>query len=80
MVFITSQQGNQKKNEGLCMVCAKELNIPQISEYMKHMGITDEELEQTFSQQIEELAAVYDYTGEKMRAVLKKRFDGYHFS
>ena len=27
------------------MVCAKELNIPQISEYMKHMGITDEELE-----------------------------------
>ena len=28
------------------MVCAKELNIPQISEYMKHMGITDEELEQ----------------------------------
>lgn len=35
--------GQSKKNEGLCMVCAKELNIPQISEYMKHMGITDEE-------------------------------------
>ena len=43
-------------------------------------GITDEELEQTFSQQIEELAAVYGYTEEKMRGVLKKRFDGYHFS
>ena len=43
-------------------------------------GITDEELEQTFLQQIEELAAVYGYTGEKMRTVLKKRFDGYHFS
>ena len=43
-------------------------------------GITDEELEQTFSQQIKELAAVYGYTEEKMRGVLKKRFDGYHFS
>ena len=32
------------------MVCAKELNIPQISEYMKHMGITDEELEQLSDQ------------------------------
>ena len=53
MVFITSQQGNQKKNEGLCMVCAKELNIPQISEYMKHMGITDEELEQLSDQMMD---------------------------
>ena len=53
VVFITSQQGNQKKNEGLCMVCAKELNIPQISEYMKHMGITDEELEQLSDQMMD---------------------------
>ena len=35
VVFITSMQGNEKKNEGLCMVCAKESNIPQISEYME---------------------------------------------
>ena len=35
------------------MVCAKELNIPQISEYMKHMGITDEELEQLSDQMMD---------------------------
>lgn len=55
-------------------------DISMSPKYDTICGITDEELEQTFSQQIEELAAVYDYTGEKMRAVLKKRFDGYHFS
>ena len=44
VVFITSQQGDKKRSEGLCMICAKELNVPQISEYMKHMGVTDEEL------------------------------------
>ena len=54
VVFITSMQGNQKKNEGLCMVCAKQMNIPQISEYMKQMGITDAELEQ-FSDQMMDL-------------------------
>ena len=35
------------------MVCAKELNVPQISEYMKHMGVTDEELEQISDQMME---------------------------
>ena len=53
-MFITSMQGNQKKNEGLCITCAKQLNIPQISDYMKQMGITDEELEQ-FSDQMMDL-------------------------
>ncbi len=53
VVFITSMHGNEKKNEGLCMVCAKEANIPQISEYMKQMGITEEDLEQMSDQMME---------------------------
>ena len=51
VVFITAMQGEKKKNDGLCLVCAKELHVPQIDEYMKQMGITDEELEQ-FSNQM----------------------------
>ncbi len=54
VVFITSVQGGEKKNEGLCLLCAKEMKIPQISDYMKSMGITDDELEQ-FSDQMTEL-------------------------
>lgn len=53
VVFITSMHGNEKKNEGLCMVCAKEANIPQISEYMEQMGISDEDLEQMSDQMME---------------------------
>lgn len=54
VVFITSMQGNQKKNEGLCLTCAKQMNIPQITDYMKQLGVSDEELEQ-FSDQMMDL-------------------------
>ncbi len=53
VVFITSMQGNEKKNEGLCMVCAKEMHIPQVSEYMEQMGITDDDIEQMSDQMME---------------------------
>ncbi len=44
-VFITTMNGNEKKNEGLCLYCARQLGIPQVDEYMKQMGITDDDLE-----------------------------------
>ncbi len=50
VVFITSVQGNEKKNEGLCLSCARSQNIPQIKEYMDKLGITDEELDQLSDQ------------------------------
>lgn len=53
MVFITAMQGEKKKNDGLCLVCAKELHVPQIDEYMKQMGITNEELEQISNQMMD---------------------------
>ncbi len=53
VVFITSMHGNEKKNEGLCMMCAKEMNIPQVSEYMEQMGITDEDMEQISEQMMD---------------------------
>ncbi|MGN0642377.1 MAG: AAA family ATPase [Huintestinicola sp.] len=46
VVFITSMHGNEKKDEGLCLVCARELGIPQIKEYMDQMGITDDDIEE----------------------------------
>ena len=50
VVFITSVQGNEKKNEGLCLACARKNNIPQVAEYMDRLGITDEEIEQLSDQ------------------------------
>lgn len=48
VVFITTMQGNEKHNEGLCLVCAKELGIPQVSEYMKQMGISEDDFEESY--------------------------------
>ena len=50
VVFITSVQGNEKKNEGLCLACARERKIPQVAEYMEKLGITDEEIDQLSDQ------------------------------
>ncbi len=55
VVFITSVQGNEKKNEGLCLTCAKEKNIPQVAEYMEKLGISDEEIEQLSEQMMDML-------------------------
>lgn len=43
VVFITSMPEN--KNKGLCIACAKEENIPQISEYLNQLGVTPEEID-----------------------------------
>ena len=53
VVFIQTMHGNEKKSEGLCMLCAKQMNIPQVKDYMEQMGITDEELEQMSDQMME---------------------------
>ena len=50
VVFITTMQGNEKKNEGLCLSCARERNIPQVTEYMNRMGITGDEIDQISEQ------------------------------
>ena len=44
-VFISTISGSEKKNEGLCIKCARELKIPQIEQYMQSLGITDDELD-----------------------------------
>ena len=48
VVFITTMQGNEKRNEGLCLVCAKELGVPQVSEYIKQMGLSEEDFEESY--------------------------------
>ena len=59
VVFITAMQGEEKHNEGLCLVCAKELGIPQVKEYMDQMGITDDEVEE-FSDQMTDFSDSID--------------------
>lgn len=46
MVFITRMEGEESVNEGLCLVCAKELGIKQVDDLLTKFGIGQEELEQ----------------------------------
>ena len=55
VVFITSVQGNERKNEGLCLSCAREKRIPQVAEYMDRLGITDDEIDRISDQMMEML-------------------------
>ncbi|MBS7397433.1 MAG: ATP-dependent Clp protease ATP-binding subunit, partial [Ruminiclostridium sp.] len=48
VVFISTIQGTEKRDEGLCLICAKELGVPQVSDYLEKMGISDEELEESY--------------------------------
>ncbi len=48
VVFISTMQGTEKHDEGLCLICAKELGVPQVNDYLNQMGISDEDLEESY--------------------------------
>ena len=54
MFFITKVEGNETKQEGLCMKCAMELNIGPIKQIMESMGISEDEVD-SVSEQFDEL-------------------------
>ena len=51
VVFISQMNNaanndNNKMGKGLCVVCARKAGIPQVDEYMKRLGITDEDIDE----------------------------------
>ena len=54
MFFITKVEGNETKQEGLCMKCAMEMNIGPIKQIMESMGISEDEVD-SVSAQFDEL-------------------------
>ncbi len=50
VVFIQKMEGDTVTPEGLCIKCAKELNIGSINQMIEKMGISDEELEMASEQ------------------------------
>ncbi len=45
IVFITKIEGNESKNEGLCLKCARELHIKPVDDMIEKLGISDEDLD-----------------------------------
>ena len=59
VVFVTRMDGeNNAQNEGFCLSCAKEMNLPPVSKMLERFGISDEDVEQMEEQMTEMLATM----------------------
>ncbi|MDD6094994.1 MAG: ATP-dependent Clp protease ATP-binding subunit [Clostridia bacterium] len=56
VVFITRVEGDESKQEGICIKCAKELGIKPINDIISKMGLSDEDVERMS----EEMADIMD--------------------
>ncbi len=65
VVFIGREENGKVINEGLCIQCAKEAGIPQVSEMLDKLGIGEDELE-AMNQQMMSLAEAMDADYEQM--------------
>ena len=59
VVFITRLEDGKKVNEGLCLLCAKELGIQPINDMLKQMGISEDDIE-TMNNEVEGLLSSTD--------------------
>ncbi len=58
VVFITKIEGNETKNEGLCLKCARELHIKPVDDIMEKMGISDDDLDSLSTEMMGALSGV----------------------
>ena len=66
VVFITRMEDNKTFNEGLCLVCAKELGIKPVDDILKKMGMNDEDIENMAGEVENMLEAVESSDGQDM--------------
>ena len=45
VMFISTVSANERKNEGLCLQCAKKMGLPQVTDYLNQMGVSEEDFE-----------------------------------
>ena len=50
VIFIQKMENDKVVPEGLCIKCAKELNVGSINQMIEQLGISDEELEMASEQ------------------------------
>jgi len=63
VIFITKLENGVQQNEGLCLKCAKELNIQPVDDIMKKMGISEDDLDALSGEMIEAFGGAESLTG-----------------
>lgn len=61
VVFIQKMENEKVVPEGLCIKCAKELNVGSINQMIDQLGISDEELEQASEQMSQFMENMQDF-------------------
>ena len=63
VIFITRIDGNESRNEGLCLKCARELHIKPVDDAIAKMGLSEEDLDNL----TDDMAAMF--SGEGLAAL-----------
>ena len=67
IVFVQRMEGNETKNEGYCLTCARELHIKPIDDIISKMGINDEDLDGLSSEMMEVMQSLSGRGDDLMR-------------
>lgn len=77
VIFIQKMEDNKVVPEGLCIKCAKELNVGSINQMIEQLGISDEELEQASEQMSQFMENMQDFDfGSLSEAFNSENMDG----
>ena len=58
VIFITKIENGHSTNEGICLKCAREMNIKPVEDIIKRMGLTDEDLESLTDEMMEAMGGI----------------------
>ena len=53
VIFITKIENGTSSNEGICLKCAREMNIKPVEDIIRRMGLSDEDLENLTDEMME---------------------------
>ncbi len=72
VMFVTKIEAGKQTREGICLECAKELNIASpINDMMKQLGVSDEDLNKLNSQMSEFIESMGDMTPENLSEAMQ---------
>ncbi|MCL2045991.1 MAG: ATP-dependent Clp protease ATP-binding subunit [Oscillospiraceae bacterium] len=58
VIFITKIENGQSSNEGICLKCAREMNIKPVEDIIRRMGLTDDDLDSLTDEMMEAMGGL----------------------
>ena len=65
VIFITRIENGKSSNEGICLKCAREMNIKPVEDIIKRMGLSDEDLDSITDEMMEAMSGGDNLTDQE---------------